>query len=120
MKIVIIDDEKMIQVVTGKILSKHGHEVFAALSGEAGLELLKSHVGRVDLVILDLGLKGMSGLETFQKIREFDSEMPVLFSSGFQVDYGVMGLADDANVDVLEKPYETGTLLVKIEQMVPV
>lgn len=118
MRVIVIDDEEIILTVTKTILQRHGHESISAPSGEIGLELLKENPGSIDLVLLDWVLPGMTGLETFAKIRAVAPKIPVLFSSGYQIDHNVVGLIDTSNIGFLDKPYRASSLISKIESMV--
>lgn len=119
MRVIVIDDEMTILTVAERILSKRGHEVLIAPSGEAGIEILTELTDTIDLILLDWAMPGMSGLETFEKIRELAPEMPIVFSSGYEIDTSSEGLSKGPHIGFLEKPYRARTLLAKIQKMVP-
>src|SRR5579864_9355468 len=79
--ILIIDDEPHLPHQFARFLRKHGYEAFTAASGEEGLGELKKNV--IDLVLLDVRLPGMNGLEVLAEIRKQDTELPVIMLTAF-------------------------------------
>ena len=77
-RILIIDDEKQIRRLLKVALTSHGYELEEAASGQDGLN--KAAVFRPDLVILDLGLPDLDGLEVLRRLREW-SQTPVIILS---------------------------------------
>jgi two-component system, cell cycle sensor histidine kinase and response regulator CckA len=99
--VLLIDDEPAVRLVTGRMLSELGHQVMTADSGARGIELLKEHPNAVDLVILDLTMPEQSGEQTLEQLRLVRRNLPVVISSGFQL--------EDAST-LLKKPYVVGFL----------
>jgi len=108
--VLLCDDEPMMRHVAGKILRHQGFEVLEAGDGVAAVELFLLERRRIRLVILDMVLPGLSGLEVFKEIHEAAPGLPILLSSGFgrgsEVDeafgLGVAGF--------LQKPYRAEAL----------
>ena len=73
-RILVVDDELEIMRALQRSLTAHGFEVFTASNGEDALEAVSHH--RPDLMLLDLGLPGMSGLEVCKRIRECSFRPP--------------------------------------------
>lgn len=83
MRALVIDDVLPIQSMMRKMLQQVGvDEVLVADTGEAGLRLLKQ--GGIDLLLLDIHLPDMSGLEVLQQVRSWDSELYVAVATGFE------------------------------------
>ncbi|MCP4130676.1 MAG: response regulator [bacterium] len=78
--IICIDDEDMIRRVFTSYLKKAGYVIFEAESGQEGIELIKNN--DMDLVLLDLRMPGMSGLEVLSYIQENNPNLPVIMISG--------------------------------------
>ncbi|MBU0661954.1 response regulator [Candidatus Micrarchaeota archaeon] len=76
-KIMVVDNEKAIVEMLRTMLGLEGHEVVPAYSGKECLQKLRR--GKVDLVILDVMMPGMSGWDVFQRIREGDKKTPIMF-----------------------------------------
>ncbi|WP_027355721.1 sigma-54-dependent transcriptional regulator [Desulfofundulus thermocisternus] len=75
-RVLVIDDEKGMCWALRKALEDEGHEVITAYSGSEGLNLLAKE--EVDLVLLDIKMPGMSGLEVLEHIRKKDEKLPVI------------------------------------------
>jgi len=86
------------------MLQTLGHEVFSAKRGQLGLAMLKDGIVDPDLVILDLNMPGLTGLETLIRIREF-SNVPVIVATGY-LDKGIeIELRAISNVTTIAKPF---------------
>jgi CheY-like chemotaxis protein len=80
-KILIIDDDRSSLLLYETVLTQEGHEVTSAASGREGLSLLQS--GKPDLVVLDISMPGMDGLEVMARILSFDRRIPIVLNSGY-------------------------------------
>ena len=80
-KILVVDDDKNILDAFEQVLTEHGYNVSRARHGREALDLLQAE--RADLVIMDIRLPGISGLETLQKIKEFNAKLPVIIITGY-------------------------------------
>ncbi|MCK4606720.1 MAG: response regulator [candidate division Zixibacteria bacterium] len=110
MKILVIDDEEMIRNLACKILQRDGHEVLLADSGQGGLAIVSREHESLGLVLVDVNMQGMSGIETLRRIREISPMMPCIISSGQISDQN--DLPDDLteHLRFLQKPYRANTL----------
>src|SRR5262245_58208604 len=79
-RILVIDDDLLMQQTIKRILERDAHEIFTAEDGEAGVSQLK--VRRYDLVITDIMMPRQEGIETIRSIREEARGMPILAISG--------------------------------------
>ena len=79
--LLIVDDEKNILRLYQREFAEEGYEVLTASSGKEALERLK--VRSVDLVILDIFMPGMDGLETLKQIMETTSNPPIILNSAY-------------------------------------
>jgi two-component system nitrogen regulation response regulator NtrX len=110
--ILIVDDEGGVRTSLCGILSDEGYEVFAVESGESALRELGSR--RFDLVILDVWLPGADGLEVLGRIRETDSELPVVVISGHgTIETAVKAVRLGAQ-DFVEKPLSLEKTLLAV------
>jgi PAS domain S-box-containing protein len=109
-RILLIDDEPAVRLVTGRMLSELGHQVMTADSGARGLALLKEQPEAVDLVILDLTMPERSGEQTFEELRQVRGDLPVVITSGFQAEDASMLLKKACVVGFLEKPHTITSL----------
>jgi CheY-like chemotaxis protein len=79
--IMVVDDEPLVLRVSVHELKRLGYHVVPARSGEEALELLKTHA--VDLLIIDLMMPGLSGLESFRRIRSIQPHLKTLVYTGY-------------------------------------
>lgn len=80
-KILLIDDDESIQLLYREELVDHGYEVFSALNGEEGLKRFKEETP--DLVILDIQMPGLNGVEVLRQMKMQNADVPVILSSAF-------------------------------------
>ncbi|MDB8553545.1 response regulator transcription factor [Turicibacter sanguinis] len=111
MKILLIEDEEDLIEALAHGLKKNGYVVDMATDGRDGLEL--SYINDYDLIILDLNLPSMDGLDILTEIRKRDQECKILILSA-RSDYSqrIEGLDKGAN-DYLVKPFDFGELLAR-------
>ncbi len=114
-KILIIDDEKNIRRTLGLVLEGEGYKVDGVGTAKEGLNILETD--GADLVILDIKLPGMNGVEALRKIRQGSAEMrdiPVIMISG----HATLGEAVDAvktgATDFFEKPLDREGILIRV------
>jgi PAS domain S-box-containing protein len=108
-KILVIDDEKIIRQSFAAFLEDQGFEVFLAENGRVGLELMKTE--DPDLVLLDLRMPEMDGLEVLEKSRGFAADMPVIVISGANRVADVVRALRYGAWDYLEKPVQDFSIL---------
>jgi len=80
--ILLVDDEDSIHLLYQEELGEEGYKIHSAFSGEEALEKLKNT--EIDLVILDINMPGMNGLEALRKIKEINQSLPVILCSAYQ------------------------------------
>jgi DNA-binding NtrC family response regulator len=110
--VLITDDEISIRNILRDILEFENYEVKEAENGEDALDTVKKDP--VDLVILDIKMKGMDGIETLEQIKKVNPDLPVIMISG----HGTIQIAVEATkkgaYDFLEKPPDLNRLLVTV------
>lgn len=110
--VLVIDDEKNIRRTLRMVLEGEGYEVDEAESAELGLE----RVGfGPDLVILDVRLPRMSGLEALTRIRETNPQLPVLMISGHASVAEAVQAVQSGATDFFEKPLDRDRVLVRVK-----
>ena len=112
--ILIIDDDDQLRKSFNKLLTDEGYRVECAASGEAGLKIVQQEVP--DLVILDMRLPGMNGLETFQGIHEMEPKLPVIIMTAFGTTETAIEATKMGAFDYILKPFDIPEMLVVIEQ----
>jgi len=108
-KILIIDDEEHLRDLLADLLASDGYEVKTAPDGREGLASFQE--GIYDLVITDLGLPEMSGLEVAEEIKKIAPATPVILLTGFSLQPGDEQMKD-AKVDlIITKPFHLAQVL---------
>lgn len=114
-RILIVDDEELIRLVASQILTSAGHEVRQAAGGAQALEIVEAEASAIDLVLLDLSMPGIDGVETFRAIRALAPEIRVVIASGhFEEEVGAR-LRQRGAVAFLQKPYGRQQLLEVVD-----
>lgn len=112
--ILVVDDEKNQREILETILSSEGYDVTTASSGEAAMKFVESR--RFDLVLTDLKMAGMSGLDLLKELTNFDkSIIVILLTAHGSVDSAVDALRLGA-FDYLQKPYDQAKLLETVSR----
>jgi len=116
--VLIIDDEDPVRDALTDILELHGFRTETAAHGMAGIALYRQLRREVSVVLLDLLMPGIDGMETCQHLRELDPEVKVLMSSGYDEVETLRrsrGLPPSTlPTAFLQKPYNTETLVAKL------
>jgi two-component system nitrogen regulation response regulator NtrX len=117
-RVLIVDDEKNIRRTFKMVLEGEGFEVSVAETGEEALEVFQKE--KPDVVVLDVKLPGIDGIETLRRIKETERELPVIMISG----HGTIATAVEATrsgaFDFVEKPLSKERLLVAIRNALKV
>ncbi|HPS57212.1 MAG TPA: response regulator [Spirochaetota bacterium] len=115
--LLLIDDETTILSVAEDTLKECGYTVLTAQDGIKGLSLFGRNPEGIDLVLLDISMPYMSGLEVFEKIRELNSSVKVLLSSGYSDDERVAEAMSMGASGFIQKPYTAGDLSRRIYEI---
>jgi DNA-binding NtrC family response regulator len=111
-KILVIDDEKSIRNTLSEILAAEDHEVLSAEDGPTGLELYGGN--KLDVVLCDIKMQEMDGMEVLEKMLEQPKDVPVIMISGHgDIEIAVEAIKKGA-FDFLEKPLDLNRLLITI------
>jgi signal transduction histidine kinase/CheY-like chemotaxis protein len=113
--VLVIDDEDVVRKVAASTLKAHGYRVESAESAEAGIRIFSGKSQQIRIVLLDVTMPGVDGGETFRRLKNLDSDVKVVLSSGFSeaevsARFDMKGVAG-----FLQKPYTSAELLRKIE-----
>ena len=118
-KILLVEDEVLILDTTKELLELVGHQVYAVTTGHAMLAVLDDQGGKIDLVILDLTLPDMNGLDLLPKLTADYPALKVIICSG--------ALPDELEFDdqpivkgILSKPFELKDLRASIDRALAV
>jgi len=110
-KILVVEDEKSISTLISTILNNNGFEVMKARTGSEALSMISSHCP--DLIVLDLGLPDMDGLDILRQIRSW-STLPVVVVSARSHERDKVTALELGADDYLTKPFGTNELVARI------
>ncbi len=116
--ILIMDDDSSVQKLFTQFLTGHGYKVECAANGIAGLETM--HWFNPDLLIVDIMMPEMDGLEVVQEIRRWNSELPIIAVSGGMRDGNMnfVSFAKEFGANaIFEKPVSLADLLASVRAL---
>lgn len=109
--ILLVDDEEIIRALCSSVLSRHGYKVMEAADGREALSVYAQHERDIDLVILDLSMPNLSGMETLERLRAFRPDVRVILSSGYSLDPTHELLQQPCVSGFIPKPYQPSELV---------
>jgi two-component system response regulator PilR (NtrC family) len=114
MNILVIDDEEVLQDVLTSLIQREGHTTHSARTGEEGLALLERE--EVDLVVLDLMLPGMSGMQVLQRIRERDPDQVIVVITAYSSIEGAIDAMRQGAFHYIPKPFKNDEVLLTLRK----
>jgi DNA-binding NtrC family response regulator len=113
-KILVIDDEEIVCLSCQRILSEEGYDVYTRLSGPEGLRLIAEEP--FDLVIVDLKMPGMDGIEVLQAIKRDYPQIPVIMMTGYATVESAVEAMKSGAFDYLPKPFTPDEVAVVVKK----
>ena len=114
-RILVVDDDSMNLMRTKMILGQE-YQVVLAESGLEALNKLQEEEEQIDMVLLDIDMPEMNGIETFERMKGFAPEIPVIFLTASGLEEDVVSAIKLGAVNYLKKPYHPQELLKRISQ----
>ncbi|HNB70367.1 MAG TPA: response regulator [Acidobacteriota bacterium] len=113
--ILVVEDEDSVRIMVREVLTLWGYRVLEATSGEAAIKQMAHHHDQISLVLTDVVMSGMSGVNLVQHIRENHPAVKVLFMSGYIADASdAVGIASQLD-NFISKPFTPLTLVKAIQ-----
>jgi DNA-binding response OmpR family regulator len=109
-RLLVVEDDPTIGATLVRALEAHGYAVQWAKTGESALETFHS----ADLVVLDLGLPDIDGVDVCRRIRQVDESLPVIMLTARQADVDVVVGLEAGAVDYVRKPFALNELIARI------
>ena len=106
----------MIIDVGKALLEKLGYRVLAAVGGRQGLEIYRQNPAEIELVILDMIMPEMNGAETYERLKEMDPRVKVLFSSGYTMGSVANDILKQGSHSFIQKPFDLKKISHKVRQ----
>ena len=115
--ILLVEDEESVRALIADVLTSKGYAVLPAADGVSALELARTHVGRIDLVISDLCMPKLGGRELAAELRKACSTLKVMFITGYTGDDAVQSHVTDLGATILQKPFGMRYLAVAVRHI---
>jgi two-component system phosphate regulon sensor histidine kinase PhoR len=114
--ILVIDDEQIMRDGCSRILSKDGWSIICAENGNQGLEEIKGRPEQMDVILLDLMMPGMSGMEVLDHIRTFDPNLLVIVITGYATVESAVEAMKKGAYDFIPKPFTPDQLRIVVRR----
>ncbi len=114
--ILVIDDEQIMRDGCSRILSKDGWSVFTAENGKKGLEEIQGRPESLDVILLDLMMPGMSGMEVLDQVRTIDPNLLVIVITGYATVESAVEAMKKGAYDFIPKPFTPDQLRIVVRR----
>ena len=118
--ILVVEDEAMVRDLTLEVLKESGYTVISAERPDDALRISEQNQGPIDLLLTDVVMPGMSGLELAERLKPERPKMKVLYVSGYTADAVARHGMSDPKTAFLQKPYAPGALVRKVREVLEV
>ncbi len=113
-RILIVEDNKINQLITRKILEKN--KIICDVADNGDIAVNKVRENSFDLILMDIHMPGISGIEATKQIREFDKEIPIIALTAVTLDDNLDEFYDNGFNDIIPKPYKTEEFFTKLHK----
>jgi two-component system, cell cycle sensor histidine kinase and response regulator CckA len=115
--ILYVDDEDILTEFAEDLLSRLGYTVLVAKNGEEALEIYEKNRDRIDMVLLDMIMPGMSGGDTYDNLKLLDPDIKALLSSGYSIDGQAVAILNRGCNGFIQKPFKIKQLSQKLREI---
>ena len=114
--ILVIDDEQIMREGCSRILSKDGWAVITAENGKQGLEEVQARLDKIDVILLDLMMPGVSGMEVLDQVRLIDPNLLVIVITGYATVESAVEAMKKGAYDFIPKPFTPDQLRIVVRR----
>ncbi|MEE9542575.1 MAG: response regulator [Thermodesulfobacteriota bacterium] len=114
--ILIVEDEAGIKDLISEILTNQDYNTLLATNGEEGLRIFKENRERVGLVITDIRMPKLTGIELYHKLMEISPKLPIICLTGYDIDREAEKLHDEGKIKLLTKPFALKELVSLVKK----
>ncbi|HID31466.1 MAG TPA: response regulator [Desulfobacterales bacterium] len=115
--VLLVDDEKVILEVGQELLETMGYRVLVATDGKEAIEVYRKNRDAIDLVVLDMVMPNMGGGDAYDRMKEINSDIRALLSSGFSIDGEATEILERGCDGFIQKPFTIKALSEKIGEI---
>jgi CheY-like chemotaxis protein len=116
-RILMIDDEEVVRVMAKRALERAGHEIVLAQDGATGIEKFRKYKEVLDLVVLDLSMPDMTGVQVLRELRKIASAVPVAISSGYGEEDVALRFQGMSVSGYVQKPFTNEQLVERVAHL---
>jgi len=116
--ILLADDEELLRITTKNSLSELGYFVMTAKDGIECVEIFRRNADKIDLVLLDMIMPNMNGVEAFNEMKKIKSDVKVLLMSGFSQDEKTSEVLNNGALGFVQKPVRLHVLTRVINEAI--
>jgi len=116
--ILLVEDEDAVRTFAVRALTTRGYEVLEAESGEAALEIVDNHEGKIDLIVSDVVMPNMDGPTMLKELRKRRKETKIIFVSGYAEDAFAKSLDPSEEFRFLPKPFSLKQLAAAVKEAI--
>jgi two-component system cell cycle sensor histidine kinase/response regulator CckA len=116
--VLVIEDDITLRKVTRQLLGRMNYRILEAETGQAAKEIVASHPGSIDAVILDMLLPDTDGVHLYHELRALRSNLRIILCSGYAMGQRVKDLIEAGAQSFLPKPYSTKTLATELKKII--
>jgi CheY-like chemotaxis protein len=114
--ILVVDDQEEMRAVAVKALGRQGYRILQAGDGNEALSLFRQFPQQIRLILMDLTMPCMDGLEACRELRQCGVAVPVILTSGFSEAEALRRFDDLDLAGFLQKPFELGALVERVRK----
>ncbi len=115
--VLLVDDENMVIEGCREMLTKMGYNVTIARNGKDAIEIYKENQDKIDMVIIDMIMPGLSGGETYDRLKEMNPDINVLLSSGHTINGQATEILKRGCNGFIQKPFNINMLSMKLREI---
>jgi CheY-like chemotaxis protein len=112
--VLVVEDVHYMRLLVRQTIAAMGYEVLEARSGEQGIELFSQQQSEIQLILLDIVMPGLDGIETLQEIRKIDPKIPVLMVTANPNKDNLMVCAKHGISGFVSKPFDRNKFRAKV------
>jgi CheY-like chemotaxis protein len=115
--ILVVDDEELVRSMVGKVLRQHGASVLLASDGHEALDIYRQQRDKIDLILVDLTMPGLSGEEILLQLQKLKATQKIVIMSGYGETETMKRCAELGVVGFISKPFELQVIVAKLKSL---